>query len=99
MNKNAIPQQITSSALCRSPQTQVETQSDNISNAIGRLNDICSQLNGRLAGVLRQNAGDESIQSPPEAVICPHADMLRSQANQLNSIADTLVDIVGRIEL
>lgn len=106
MNQNtavgyAQPQQAKGSPLlANTSQTEVESQSNELTNAIERLDNITGRIPGRLAGILRPQPDSNGPKSPcTEVILCPHADMLRHQANRINAINSALEEIFARIEL
>lgn len=81
------------------PAGQSIEQSNNIIEAIDRLEKVASSLRDRLSCITAQRDAEPPSPCPPDACIVPFAESLRNHQRRINGIAANLEDLHASIEL
>lgn len=89
-----------SSPCSERPQTEVESVCDQLNACLNFLDEQVNRITGRLAGVLRNCPESGSTdKTPPEVMLCPHADLLRGLQKRVQIAAMQIEGLISRVEL
>ncbi len=82
-------------------ESQVQTQLHILGAAIEQLQKLTASLNERLKPVVMQEkANDAKTPSlPPNAILCPLAEQIRTRTQAVNGLASNLDSLLGRLEV